>query len=398
MDFKFSDEQLAQKKEYEDFFREEMEKAPPAIAQGGDSIYNSDEAWEFNRYMAKRLVEKGWLTMAWPKEYGGMDASIMDQMIFSEVQTTFGAPGIDAFGVKMFAPTLMLYATDEQKARLLPPISSAEVVYCQGWSEPDAGSDLATVRTLAVKDGDYYVINGQKLWTTGGHRADHMFALVRTDPNEKRSKGLSVFNIDMSIPGVEVRPIKFLNGAHIYNEVFLTDVRVPESDLIGPKDEGWQLTRATMNFERSGIAGFVSAKKTIDMLIRYMKTTKRRGKFLSEDTDLRRRLAKLYAEAQAGIALCYRIGWNQETGGLAIAPHAASESKVYGSEVGQRLYNLGTEILGLFAPLAHSDYAQLEGKMIEGYQSILISTISAGTSEIQRNIIAWAGAELPRFK
>jgi len=225
-----------------------------------------------------------------------------------------------------------------------------------------------------------------------------MFALVRTDPNEKRSKGLSVFNIDMSIPGVEVRPIKFLNGAHIYNEVFLTDVRVPESDLIGPKDEGWQLTRATMNFERSGIAGFVSAKKTIDMLIRYMKTTKRRGKFLSEDTDLRRRLAKLYAEAQAGIALCYRIGWNQETGGLAIAPHAASESKVYGSEVGQRLYNLGTEILGLFAPLAHSDYAQLEGKMIEGYQSILISTISAGTSEIQRNIIAWAGAELPRFK
>jgi alkylation response protein AidB-like acyl-CoA dehydrogenase len=398
MDFEFSDEQVALKKEYEDFFREEMKKAPPAIAQGGDSIYDSDEAWEFNRYMSKRLVEKGWLTMAWPKEYGGLDASIMDQMIFSEVQTTFGAPGIDVFGVKMFAPTLMLYATDEQKTRLLPPISSAEVVYCQGWSEPDAGSDLATVQTLAVKDGDYYVINGQKLWTTGGHRADHMFALVRTDPNEKRSKGLSVFNIDMSIPGVEVRPIKFLNNAHIYNEVFLTDVRVHESELIGPKDEGWQLTRATMNFERSGIAGFVSAKKNIEMLVRYMKKTKRAGKLLTEDTDLRRRLAKLYAEAQAGIALCYRIGWNQETGGLAIAPHAASESKVYGSEVGQRLYNLGTEILGLFGPLAHSDYAHLEGKMIEGYQSILIATISAGTSEIQRNIIAWAGAELPRFK
>jgi len=398
MDFKLSDEQLALKKEYEDFFREEMKKAPPAIAQGGDSIYNSDEAWEFNRYMAKRLVEKGWMTMAWPKEYGGLDASIMDQMIFSEVQTEFGAPGIDPFGVKMFAPTLMLYATDEQKARLLPPISRAEVVYCQGWSEPDAGSDLATVRTLAVKDGDHYVINGQKLWTTGGHRADHMFSLVRTDPDEKRSKGLSVFNIDMNVPGVEVRPIKFLNGAHIYNEVFLTDVRVHESELIGPKGGGWQLTRATMNFERSGIAGFVSAKKTIEMLVGYMKKTKRAGKYLSEDTELRRRLAKLYAEAQAGIALCYRIGWNQEKGGLDIAPHAASESKVYGSEVGQRLYNLGTEILGLFGPLAHSDYAQLKGKMIEGYQSILIMTISAGTSEIQRNIIAWAGAELPRFK
>ena len=263
MDFKFTDEQLALKKAYQDFFREEMAKAPPAIAQGGDSIYDSDEAWEFNRYMSKRLVEKGWLTMAWPKEYGGLDASIMDQMIFSEVQASFGAPGVDVFGVKMFAPTLMLFASDEQKARLLPPISSAEVVYCQGWSEPDAGSDLATVQTLAVKDGDFYVINGQKLWTTGGHRADHMFALVRTDPNEKRSRGLSVFNIDMSIPGVEVRPIKFLNGAHIYNEVFLTDVRVHESELIGPEGEGWQLTRATMNFERSGIGGFVSAVKRL---------------------------------------------------------------------------------------------------------------------------------------
>ena len=398
MDFKLTDEQIAKKKEYEVFFREEMKKAPPGFGEGGESIYDVDEAWEFNLYMAKRLVEKGWLTMAWPKEYGGQDASIMDQMIFSEVQTTFGAPGVDAFGVKMFAPTLMLYANEEQKKRLLPPISKAEVVYCQGWSEPDAGSDLATVKTLAVKDGDYYVINGQKLWTTGGHRADHMFALVRTDPDEKRSKGLSVFNIDMSIPGVEVRPIAFLNGSHIYNEVFLTDVRVHESELIGPKDEGWQLTRATMNFERSGIAGFVAAKQTIEKLVRYMKTTKRGGKYLIEDTELRRRLAKLYAETEAGLALCYRIAWNQETGGLAIAPHAASESKVYGSEVRQRMFNLGTEILGLFGPLAHSDWAKLGGGMIEGYQTVLVATVSAGTSEIQRNIIAWAGAELPRFK
>jgi alkylation response protein AidB-like acyl-CoA dehydrogenase len=348
--------------------------------------------------MAKRLVEKGWLTMAWPKEYGGQDASILDQMIFSEVQTYYGAPGVDVFGVKMFAPTLMLYATDEQKARLLPPISKSEVVYCQGWSEPDAGSDLATVRTLAVKDGDHYVLNGQKLWTTGAHRADYMFCLARTDPNEKRSRGLSVFNIDMRTPGVEVRPIQFLNGQHIYNEVFLTDVRVHESELIGPKDQGWQLTRATMNFERSGIAFFVAAKKGIEMLVKYMKTTKRGGKYLSEDTELRRRLAKLYAEAQAGIALCYRIGWNQEQGGLDIAPHIASESKVYGSELRQRLTNLGTEILGMFGPLAYSEHAHLDGKMIEGYQSVLISTISMGTSEIQRNIIAWAGAELPRFK
>ena len=397
MDYNFTEEQKALRQELRDFFAAEMKNAPAGISEG-ESIYDTDEAWAFTRYMAKTLSEKGYLTMAWPKEYGGKDASIIDQMIFSEVQAEFGAPGVDAFGVKMFAPTLMLFANDDQKQRLLVPIGKAEVVYCQGWSEPDAGSDLAAVKTLAIKDGDEYVINGQKLWTTGGHRADRMFLLARTDPESTRSRGLSVFSISMESPGVEVRPIMFLNNSHIYNEVFLTNVRVHESNRIGPEGEGWRITRSTMNFERSGIGMFITAKKTIEELVGYMKETKRDGRYLYEDSALRRKLAKLYAETEAGLALCYKIAYSQYTGGLDMAPHFASASKVFGSEIRQRLYNLGTEILGLYSPLNKSQYARLEGNMIGAYQTVLIATISMGTSEIQRNIIAWAGAELPRFK
>ena len=397
MDYNFTEEQKALRQELRNFFTTEMKNAPPGISEG-ESIYDTDEAWAFTRHMAKTLSKKGYLTMAWPKEYGGRDASIIDQMIFSEVIAEYGAPGVDGFGVKMFAPTLMLYANEDQKQRLLVPIGKAEVVYCQGWSEPDAGSDLASVKTLAIKDGDEYVINGQKLWTTGAHRSDRMFLLARTDPESKRNRGLSVFSLSMDTPGVEVRPILFLNQAHIYNEVFLTNVRVPASDRIGPEGEGWRITRSTMNFERSGIGMFIEAKQTLQELVAYMKKTKRSGKYLYEDSALRRKAAKLWAETQAGLSLCYKIAWQQHTGGLDISPHIASESKVFGSEVRQRIYNLGTEILGLFGPLNQSKWSKLDGTMIGGYQNVLIATISMGTSEIQRNIIAWTGAELPRYK
>lgn len=399
MDYSLTEEQIEKKKEYEAFFAQEMKKAPPGFGDASnEGNYDSDEGWAFTRYMAKRLADKGWLTMAWPKEYGGQDASIMDQVIFNEVMADFEAPGVDIFGVNMFAPTLMLYATEEQKKRLLPPIARAEVVYCQGWSEPDAGSDLASLKTAAVKDGDTYVINGQKLWTTGAHRADHMFCLARTDPDSSRSRGLSVFNIDMTKGGVEVRPIKYLDGSHIYNEVFLNDVRVHESDRIGPEGEGWASTRATMNFERSGSTAFVTLKKEVEELMLYLKTTKRGGKFLSDNPAIKRKLAKIYAEADAGLALAYRIAWNQETKGLAIDPHNASEGKVYASEVRQRFYNIGMEAMGLFGQLHTSKWSPLKGKMLGGFHHVLVNTISAGTSEIQRNTIAWTGAELPRLR
>jgi len=399
MDYKLTEEHMALRKEYEVFFREEMKNAPPDFQRNTlEATYGSDEGFQFHKSMQKKLVEKGWLTMAWPKEYGGREAPIIEQLIFSEVHSYYGAPGIDGFGVGMFAPTLMLFANEEQKKRLLPPIAKGEVNYCQGWSEPNAGSDLASLTTTAIKEGDHYVVNGQKVWTTGAHRADHMFLLARTNPAEKRSKGLSVFNVKMDTPGIEVRPIHYMNGTHLYNEIYFTDVKIPESDRIGPENQGWESTRQTMNFERSGAGTFAALRRSLEELLEYVKTTKRGAKYLYENPIVRQKLAKLYIDIERGLALAYRVAWNQEKGKLIFSPALASESKVFGSELAQRMANFGTEIMGLYGQLEPSKWAPLNGGMIENYQICVGFNIAAGSSEIQRNIIAWVGVQLPRFK
>lgn len=399
MDYKFTEDQQKLRQEFEDFFREEMKKAPPVYnTQELEAKFDSDEGWKFHLQMRKKLVEKGWLAMAWPKEYGGREASIVEQMIFNEVLSYHRAPGIDPFGVGMFAPTLLLFATEEQKKRLLPPIARGEVNYCQGWSEPNAGSDLASLETTAILDGDEYIVNGQKVWTTGAHRADHMFLLARTDPEKKRGEGLSVFNVRLDIPGIEIRPIHYMNGGHLYNEVFFNNVRIHKSELIGVENEGWQSTRATMNFERSGVGNFSGLKRTLEELMVYVKTTKRGGKYLHENPIVRQKIGRLYADMEAGRSLAYKIAWNQEKGDLMIAPHIASESKVFGGELEQRLANFCSEIMGLHGQLEDSKWAILNGKMSLIYQTCMGYNIAAGSSEIQRNIIAWVGLGLPRIK
>jgi len=342
MDFKLTEEQLALKKEFDDFFQEEMQNAPEVYQRESalESAYGTDEGWEFNQYMKKKLAEKGWLTLAWPKEYGGREAPLIEQLIFSESHSYYRVPGIDAFGVGMFAPTLMLYASDEQKARLLPPIAKGEVQYCQGWSEPNAGSDLAALKTTAIKEGDHYIINGQKVWTTGAHRVDHIFILARTDPKSQRNAGLSVFVMRLDLPGIEIRPIHYMNGAHVYNEIFFTDVKVPATELIGPEGDGWKLTRATMNFERSGAGSYSALRRSLEELIEYVKTTKRDGKYLSEDPLVRQKLARIYVDMEAGRALSYKIAWMQEKGNLLFSAAAASEAKVFGSELSQRMADM----------------------------------------------------------
>lgn len=397
MDFSLTPKQEARKREFEDFFEEEMKNAPREITKGGfDKIFHSEETWAFHRYMAKKLAAKGWLTLAWPRQYGGQDASLMEQLIFNEVRAYHRAPGVDIWGIEMFAPTLLLAATEEQKRRLLPPMARAEVHYCQGWSEPNAGSDLAALKTTAIKSGDHYVINGQKTWTSGAHRADHMFLLARTDPSLKRNAGLSVFNLRMDLPGIEVRPIRYMNGAHIYNEVFFTDVKIPEYDRIGPEGEGWRLTRETMNFERSNVALFSEAVRYFEELVQYVKTTKRDGEFLHRVPAVRQRIAELYIDIQLGRNLAYKIAWLQEKGGLVFAASAASESKVFGTELIQRIANFGTEIMGKYGQVEDSRWSPLKGSLIDLYQQVMGYTISAGSNEIQRNLIAWVGLGLPR--
>ena len=400
MQFKLTEQQAKLKKEFDDFFREEMKKAPDIYRYGGglESGFSTDEGFAFNMYMRKKLIEKGWYVRHWPKEYGGQDAPLIEQLILNESMAYYGVPGVDPWGVGMFAPTLMLHATDEQKKRLLPPIARGEVLYCQGWSEPNAGSDLASLKTTAIKQGDYYLVNGQKIWITAAHRADRMFLLARTDPSEKRGRGLSVFNVDMSWPGIEVRGIKYMNGAHVYNEIFFTDVKIPESERIGAENQGWGMTRDTMNFERSGVGTYVAIRRVLENLLTYIKTTKRHGKFLAEDPLVRQKIARLYSDMEAGRALSYKIAWLQEQGNLIFSPAAASESKVFGTELGQRVADFAIEIMGLYGQLEHSPWAPLEGLMVESYQESISSVIYAGSNEIQRNIIAWIGLGLPRLK
>lgn len=399
MDFKFTKEQEKLREEFDLFFREEMKHAPPEWAEGGlEAMYHSDEGFAFHQYMKKKLAEKGWLSRAWPRQYGGEDAPLIEQLIFNEVHAHHRAPGVDNFGIGMFAPTIMVGGTEEQKKRLLPPIARGEVQYCQGWSEPDAGSDLANLRTTAVKEGDYYVVNGQKTWTTGAHRADHMFLLARTDPNSNRSRGLSIFNVKMDLPGIEIRPILYMDKGHITNDVYFKDVKIPASELVGKENEGWGLTRETMNFERSGVSGFVSGKRTIGELIEYAKSTRRDGKLLSDSPVVREKIARLYIGHEVGQTMAYRINWEQQKGGLVFAASLASESKVFGSELSQKLANATTEIMGLYGQVERSKWSPMGGNAPTHYQFCVAANIFAGSSEVQRNLIAWVGLGLPRFK
>ncbi len=397
MDYRLTPEQEKLKQEFIDFFEEEKKNAPPDLAGGMEARFESDEAFAYFQYMAKRQGEMGYHAMAWPKEYGGREATLMEQAIFNEVSATYSSPGHDGWGIGMLAPTLLIGGTEEQKKRLLPPIAKGEVLYCQGWSEPDAGSDLAALQTLAIKDGEEYVVNGQKIWTTGGHRADRMFMLARTDPDTQRSKGLSIFVLSMDAPGVEVRPIQFMDGSHIYNEVFFKDVLIHERDRIGPEHDGWGLTRQTMNFERSGSGSFVAGRKSLQTLIDYVKTTKRDGKYLSEDPLIRRQIAQLYMDYDAGYAMAQKIIWLQETGGLAVAATLPSEVKVFNSELAQRRAEFTTTMLGLYGQVHESKWAPL-GAALSSHLQAPGMNIAAGSSEIQRNLIAWAGLQLPRLK
>jgi alkylation response protein AidB-like acyl-CoA dehydrogenase len=398
MDFRLTEEQEEAKRNFEAYFREAMKDAPPQYLRGGaEAAFETDEGFAFYRRMAKKLGEKGWLSMAWPKQYGGQEASIMDQIIFNETRDASNCPGYDIWGSGMFAPTLLVSGTEEQKQRLLPPIAKGEVMYCQGWSEPDAGSDLANLSTMAIKDGDEYVINGQKTWTSAAHRADHMFILVRTDPDSIHSKGLSVFSLDMNTPGIDVRPLYMMNGARLYNDVYFKNVRVPAEDLIGGEGNGWAVTQNTMNFERSGIVFFCLSENAFNKIVDYIKKTKRNGRYLSENPIIRQKVARLYSDLEAGKMMAYRVGCMQEKGGLIMAASVASESKVFGSELYKKVFSFGTEVMGMYGMVAESEWSHM-GDMVDLHQVATGVTIGMGTNEVQRSIIAWMGLKMPRYR
>ena len=398
MDFQLTSEQEALKKEFESFFEEEMSKAPEGYTWGLEGLF-SDEGWPFNKYMAKKLSEKGWLVRPWPEEYGGCNAPIIEQLIFSDVYGYYGAPGVDPLGIGMIGPTILAVGNDEQKKEHLPPIANAERFWCQGWSEPNAGSDLAALTTKAVQDGDDWIINGQKCWNTGAHRADWCFMLARTNPEEKRSKGITFFLVDMKSPGISVVPIESMDGSKHFNEIYFDDVRVPSRNIVGEVNGGWRITQATMNFERSSVGVISTVMRALSELVEFCKETEVKGKPLSQNPHIRHRMAQLAIDVETGRAMSYKCGWLQEKGDIMAAAAASCAAKVFSTELWQRLAFTGIEIMGLYGTIqSGSKWAPLQGRFEALAQSTPGYKIGGGTSEIMRNIIAWIGLELPRVK
>ena len=392
MEFRFTPEEEKFRGEIREFLRREL----PADWGGAGALGEAgEERWEFLRSFQGKLADRRWLTLGWPEEHGGLAVGHMMQVIYSEEMTYFRAPTQIGVGPDRVGPTIILYGTEEQKRRHLPGIAAGETVWCQGFSEPSAGSDLASLQTSAVADGDSFVVNGQKIWTSLAHRADWCILLARTDPEAPKHKGISYFLLDMRTPGVDVRPLVDMTGRHTFNELFFDNVRVPRDCLVGELNRGWYIAAATLDFERSGINRVVTGIRVYDELLGYAAETLVDGRRLLDDMRVRHKLAELAIEFQAGRLLAYRVASMQARGQI---PNAeASMSKLYGSELQQRLGGAGMEVLGLGGQLEPgSRWAPLQGRVEAFYLFSLALTVAAGTSEIMRGIIAGRGLGLPR--
>jgi alkylation response protein AidB-like acyl-CoA dehydrogenase len=384
MRFRFPPEEEAFREEIRAFLRDELPEQRPDGVDG----------WRFHRAFVKKLAERGWLTLAWPKEWGGTAAPHLRQLVFNEEMAYWDAPGTD-LGVDRVGPTIMLHGTEQQKRQHLPLIARGDEIWCQGFSEPGAGSDLASLQTRAVEDGDTFVVNGSKIWTSLAHFAQWMILLARTDVDAPKHRGITFFLLDMKTPGISIRPLVDMLGRHTFNQVFFDNVRVPRDCVVGEVNRGWYVATTTLDFERSGIQRVIGGMKTCEALIAYAGEQLRAGTPRPAFAAIKHRLADLAIEYEVGRLLAYRVGWLQSKG---IVPnYEASVSKMYGSELTQRMAGVGMQLLFLGGQLAPgSPWAPLKGRIESLYLNAAALTIAAGTSEINRGIIATRGLGLPR--
>jgi alkylation response protein AidB-like acyl-CoA dehydrogenase len=389
MDFRFSPDEENFRSEVKEFLAKEL---PADWGEGSATAHfgeGEDDRWQFLRGFQRRLADKGWLTLGWPREYGGQAAGVMQQVIYNEEMAYHRAPTQIGVGPDRVGPTIILYGTEEQKSRHLPGIANAETVWCQGFSEPSSGSDLASLETRAEIDGDFFVVNGQKIWTSLAHKADWCILLARTDPDAPKHKGISYLLADMTLPGITIQPLVDLTGRHAFNQIFFDNVRIPRDCLVGELNSGWYVAAATLDFERSGINRVVAGGRVYEELISYARSVP-----AADRSKVRAKLAELGIELNLGRLLAYRVASMQARGQV---PNAeASMSKMYGSELQQRLANTGMQLLGMGGQLESGRWAPLTGRIEAYYRHTAGLTIAAGTSEIQRNIIAGRGLGLPR--
>ncbi len=404
MDWNDSEDQAGFRTEVKAF----LEEAVPDRYKSDELGFGSRFAWGNDRKSddpvavaaaaewASALGGKGWIAPQWPTEYGGAGLSPMEQFIFNMEMTEANAPNVGGSGVSMLGPMLMVHGTDEQKAEHIPKILSGEVAWAQGYSEPGSGSDLASLQTRAIRDGDDYVINGQKIWTSGAHVADWFFVLVRTDPDAPKHRGISFVLMDGETPGLSVRPLVNMAWSHVFNETFFEDVRVPVSNRVGEENRGWYVGMTLLDYERSNITGAVSARRTIDRLVTHANGDGKEKSRLEELGTIRHEIADRYIETEVMYNFSFRIISMQDKG--LIPNYEASTSKLFNSELSQRLSNTGVKTFGLHSNIWDEDdeRAPLKASFIQSYVGSVSSTIAAGTSEIQRNIIATRGLGLPR--
>jgi alkylation response protein AidB-like acyl-CoA dehydrogenase len=371
---------------------------------------NLTEAFRENRTMTfpekvavrrawqKTLFEAGWIGIGWPKAYGGRGASLMQEAIYNEEMARARAPAAaNVIGLNMAGPTLLAVGTDEQKARYLPKILSAEEIWCQGFSEPNAGSDVASLQTRAVREGDHFVVNGQKVWTSYGYVADFCILLVRTDFEAPKHKGLSYLIVDMKSPGVSTRPLVQMTGEAEFAELFFDNVKVPVENLVGELNKGWMVALTTLMHERGtlSLSVIVAFEQRLQALIELGHTSTLHGKPALQDTHVRQRLARLYTDVKT-----FKLNTMTQLAAIGQGHLPGPEGsllKLHWSELNQRMVELAFELEGPYSGLAPDSVdAPFEGRWQYEYLRARGNTIEAGTSEIQRNIVADRVLGLPR--
>jgi alkylation response protein AidB-like acyl-CoA dehydrogenase len=395
MDFEYSGEQQAFRKEFRGWLEAHLPSELCLDDPADDRVASNRETFERRRAWQKTMHAAGWVGITWPKEYGGRAAGIIERIIWDEEYAAARAPVLPgAMGLNLVGPTIIHWGTDAQKQRHLPAILNADEVWCQGFSEPGAGSDLANLQTRAVDRGDHFVVNGQKVWTSGAQYAHWIILLVRTEPDAPKHKGISCLLVEMKTPGVSVRPLVLMTGHHHFNEVFLTDVVVPKANLLGPLHAGWQVSTTTLMHERHS-SGARNPVAQVAGLMALARRLRQDDVPAWEDPRIRQRLAQLAIECQAFKYTRMR-SLTRQLRGEPPGPEG-SILKLTGSELGVRIADAAGELLGMHALVnaptaAVPDAPRWFNRLLAARQY----TISAGTSEIQRNIIGERVLGLPK--
>ena len=397
MDFRFSEAEKRFRAEVEEFILEEMLPGYEDKDLYWPGGYGAISEFEVRDPAVERLRgkmgERGWLTMAWPREYGGGGRSFVEQAIFFERLSYYGMPGMDV-STLISGPTILRFGSEELKSEWIPRIVKGNLKFWLAYSEPDAGSDLAAIQARASVDGDDLIVNGQKIWGSGAHVSDCGWMVARTDMAAPPYKGTSLFIVDNKSPGITIRPIVNINGFHSFNEVFFDNVRVPKKNVVGEMNMGFYYLMVALDFERLVISmgGF---RRRFEDLLNYTRNIRRNGKLLSEDARVRAKLAQLATEIEIAYLLYYKTAWMMDNN---LFPNIeASEIKLITTLLSRKLADAGMEIMGQQAQLWHgSRHAPLNGRFAVGYLDSISAVIGAGTSEIQRNILAQRGLGLKR--